>query len=151
MGGHIGKAHSRPFILPCFVDTANRLIIKLHDEADHLVAHCSLPYEFVVKANGNCVRNSRRRVHTPARQQALGLDSNLPSVTTLEPISPEPSASTHGSQLNSSHVDPVLRRLFPADGPASGGTMIAIHGINFPPPTQQIIYVKFGNVAVPTV
>ena len=123
----------------------------LHDEAGHLVARCPLEYEFIVKANGNCVGNRRRQAHTSARQQALGPGSNLPSVTALEPISPEPSASTPGSQLNSSHVDPILRRLFPADGPASGGTMIAIHGINFPPPTQQIIYVTFGNVAVPTV
>ena len=150
MGGHIGKARSRPCILPCF-DTANRLIIKLHDEADHLVAHCPLPYEFTVKANGNCVSNSRRRAHALARQQTLGPGSNLPSVTALEPILPEPSASTQGSQLNSSHLDPALRRLFPADGPTSGGTMIAIHGINFPPPTQQFLYVNFGNVAVPTV
>ena len=150
MRGHIGKAHSRPCILTRF-DTANRLIIKLHDDADHLVAHCLLPHEFIVKANGNCVSNSRRRAHAPARQPALGPGSNLPSVTALEPRSPEPPASTQGSQLNSSHLDPALRRLFPADGPASGGTMIAIHGINFPPPTQQFLYVHFGNVAVPTV
>ena len=150
MGGRIGKAHSRPCVLACF-DTDCRLIIKLHDEADRLVAYCPLPNEFIVKAKGNCVGNGRRQAHTPARQQAAGPDSGLPSVTALEPISPEPPAGTPHPQLNSSHMDPALRRLFPADGPASGGTMIAILGINFPLPTQQIVYVKFGNVAVPTV
>ena len=150
MEGHISKLHSRPCDLACF-DTANRLMIELHDEADHLVARCPLPYEFIVKINGNCVSNSRRRVYTPARQQALGTGSNLPSVAALEPILPEPPVSTQGSQLNSSHVDPILRRLSPADGPTIGGTIITILGINFLPPTQQIVFVKFGNVVVPTV
>src|SRR5258706_15830559 len=150
MGGRIGKAQSRPCVLACF-DTAYRLIIRLHDEAGHLVAHCLLPYEFTVTVNGNCVRNGKQRAHTPARQRALRPGSNLPAVTALEPISPEPPASTQRSQQDSSHMDPVLRRLSPADGPASGGPLITILGINFPPPTQQIVYVKFGNVAVPTV
>ena len=134
-----------------FFDRANRLIIKLHDKAGRLVAHSRLPHEFIVKANGNCVRSNRRGAHTTAPQQALRPDRNLPPVNSLEPTSPEPPASSRRSQLNSSHVDPVLRRLSPADGPTSGGPIITILGINFPPPTQQIIYVKFGTVAVPTV
>ena len=62
MGGRIGKAYSQPCILACF-DTTYRLIIKLQDEADRLVAHCPLPYEFIVIPNGNRVR---RQAHTPA-------------------------------------------------------------------------------------
>ena len=131
-----------------FLDTAYRLIIKLHDKAGRLVAHSPLPYEFIVKANGNCVRNGRRRSHTSALQQALPPGLNLPPVNPLEPISPQPPANSQHLQLN---VDPVLRRLSPADGPTNGGPIITILGINFPPPTQQIIYVKFGTVAVPTV
>ena len=134
-----------------FFDTAYRLIVKLHDKAGRLVAHSPLPYEFIVKANGNCDRNGRRRAHTSALQQALPPGLSLPPVNPLEPISPEPPASSQHLQLNSIHVDPGLRRLSPADGPTSGGPMITILGINFPPPTQQIIYVKFGTVAVPTV
>ena len=150
MGGRIGKAYSQPCILACF-DTTYRLIIKLQDEADRLVAHCPLPYEFIVIPNGNRVSNARRQTHTPARQYALRPGLNIPSITALEPISPEPPASTPGSQLNLSHMDPALRRLSPADGPTSGGTIITILGVNFPPPTQQIVFVKFGNLAVPTV
>ena len=150
MGGRIGKPHSRPCVL-AFFDTSYRLRINLHDEAGRLVAHSLLPYEFVVKANGNCVTNGKRRAHTPTRQQALRSALNPPSVTALETISPEPPASSQRPQLDSSHVDPALRRLSPADGPASGGPMITILGINFPPPTQQIVYIKFGTVAVPTV
>ena len=131
-----------------FFDTAYRLIIKLHDKAGRLVAHSPLPYEFIVKANGNCVRNGRRRAHTSALQHAQPPGLNLPPVNPLEPISPERPASSQHMQLN---VDPVLRRLSPADGPTSGGPIITILGIKFPPPTQQIIYVKFGTVAVPTV
>ena len=147
MGGRIGKAHSRPCILASF-NTAYRLIIKLQDEADRLVAHCPLPYEFIVIPNGNRVR---RQAHTPARQQVVRPGLNLPSITALEPISLEPPPSTQRPQLNSSYIDPVLRRLSPADGPTSGGTIITILGINFPPPTQQIVYVKFGNLAAATV
>lgn len=150
MGGRIGKDHSQPCVLARF-DADHRLIIKLHDEAGRLVAQCRLSNEFIVNAHGNRVCNGKQRAHTPTRQQAVEPGSDLPSVTVLEPIPPEPPASTQHSQVNSSHMDPVLGRLFPADGPASGGTMIAIHGINFPPPTQQIIYVKFGNVAVSAV
>jgi len=126
-------------------------MIKLHDEAGHLVAHSLLRYEFIVKANGNCVSNGRRQSHTPALQQAIPPGLGLPSVTALDPISPEPPASSQRSQLNSIHMDPVLRRLAPADGPTSGGPIIAILGINFPLPTQQLVYVKFGTAAVPTV
>ena len=126
-------------------------MIKLHDEAGRLVARSLLGYEFIVKANGNCVSNDRPQEHAPAREQALRHNLNPPSATTLDPISPEPPASSQRSQLSSSHMDPVLRRLAPADGPASGGPIIAILGINFPLPTQQLVFVKFGTVAVPTV
>ena len=134
-----------------FFDTAYRLRINLHDEAGRLVAHSLLPYEFVVKANGNCVRNGQRRAYIPAQQQTLRPALNPPSVAALGTISPEPPASSQRSQLDSSHMVPALRRLAPADGPTSGGPIITILGINFPPPTQQIVYVKFGTVAVPTV
>ena len=141
MGGRTGEAHSQPRAFAS-VDTLYRLIIKLHDEAGHLVAHFLLPYEFIVKANGN---------KAPAQQQGLRPGFNLPSATVLEPISPESPAPTQRSQLNSSHMDPFLRRISPTDGPTSGGMIITILGINFPPPTQQIVFVKFGNLAVPTV
>ena len=144
MGGRIGKAHSQPCILTCF-DIAYRLTIKLHDGADRLVAHCPLPYEFIVIPNGNHVR---RQANTSARQHALRPGLNIPSITALGPISLEPPASTQRSQPNLSHMDPALRRLSPADGPTSGGTIITILGINFP---QQIVFVKFGDLAVPTV
>ena len=131
-----------------FIDTVYRLMMKLHDEAGRLVAHSLLQYEFIVKANGNC---DRQRAHIPPPPQALRPGLNPPSVTALEPIAPEPPASPQRPQLNSNHMNPVLRRLSPADGPTSGGPTIAILGINFPLPTQQLIYVKFGTAAVPTV
>src|SRR5258706_14723484 len=108
MGSRIGKAHSQPCVLACLTQAIS-LIIKLHDEAGHLVAQCPLPNELIVKSNGNCVSNRRRRAHTRARQQAAGPGSNPPSVTALEPISPEPPASTQHPQLNLSHMDTVLR------------------------------------------
>ena len=147
MVGRIGKAHSQFCVLACF-DADYRLMIKLYDEAGDMVAQCPLPNEFIVNAHGNRVCNGKQRARTPTHQQVVGPSSDLPSVTALGLISPQPPASTEHSQVNSSHTNPVLGRLFPADGPASGGTMIAIHGINFPPPTQQLVYVKFGNVAV---
>ena len=136
MVGRIGKVHSHPCALACS-DTAYRLLIKLHDEDGDLVAHCRLPYEFIVKAHLNRVSNASNN----RRRQALPPGLNLPSVTALEPLSLD----------NSSHMDPFLRRISPADGPTSGGMTILISGINFPPPTQQIVYVKFGNLAVPSV
>ena len=134
-----------------FIDTVYRLMMKLHDEAGHLVARSLLQYEFIVKANGKCVSNDRRRENAPAPQQALRPGLNRPSVIPLDPISSEPPAGSQRPQLNSSHTDPVLQRLSPAYGPVSGGPIIAILGINFPPPTQQHVYVKFGTVAVSTV
>jgi hypothetical protein len=101
-------------------------MVELHDQAGRLVAHSLLLHEFIVKAN-----------------------SNRRPITALYPISPEPPATSQHSQLNS--MDPALRKLSPANGPSSGGPTITIYGINFPPPSQQIIYVKFGDVAVPTV
>ena len=111
-------------------------MIKLHDEAGQLVAYCRLPYEFIVKANGNG--------RQPARHQALPPGLNLQSATTLEP----PPASTQISRLDSSHMDPVLQKLAPDNGPTSGGPIIMISGINLP---QRIVFVKFGSLAAPTV
>src|SRR5258706_7332268 len=148
MGGRIGKAQSRPCVLACF-DTAYRLIIRLHDEAGHLVAHCLLPYEFTVTVNGNCVRNGKQRAHTPARQRALRPGSNLPAVTALEPISPEPPASTQRSQQDSSHMDPVLRRLSPADRPASRGRFLSLSPLHFPPSRLPIVDFSIRNLALP--
>ena len=134
-----------------FIDTVYRLMIMLHDEAGRLVAHSLLRYEFIVNANGNCASNNRRRENASALQQALRPGLNPPSVTALDLISPEPPASSQRSQLNSNYTEPVLQRLSPSYGPVSGGPIIAILGINFPPPTQQHVYVKFGTVAVSTV
>ena len=147
MGGRLGKSHSQPCFLAYF-DTTYRLTVKLHDEAGHLVAHCPLPYDFIIKQNGNRVSNPRRQAHAPAQQQVLRPGSNLPSVTSLEPILPDPLAS---SQLDSSHMGPVLQTLAPSKGPTSGGLIILISGINFPPPTHQSLYVKFGNLDANTV
>ena len=129
MGGRVGKAHSQPCFLAYF-GTAYRLTIKLHDEVGHLVAHCPLPYEFIIRPNGNRVSNARRQAHTPAQQQALRPGLSLPSVTALEPILPDPPASTQSSQLDSSNMDPVLQTLAPTNGPTSGGLIILISGIN---------------------
>ena len=122
-----------------------------------MVAHTLLPYEFVVKANGNRTSNGRTRSYRPARQQALRPRSSPSSASTLESRPPELLANSYPvsvdelSQQNSNHISPVLRKLSPADGPVSGGPTIMISGINFPPPTQQIIYARFGNMVVPTV
>jgi len=144
MGGPIGKYHTRPCVLILF-DTASRLMVELHDEAGRLVARSLVQYEFIVIANGN---RDRQQAHTSERQQDLRPGLNLPSVTASEPMA---LVSPQRPQPNSSHMDPALRRLSPADGPTSGGPIIAILGINFPPPTQQLVYAKFGTVAVPTV
>ena len=48
----MGKAYTRPCISIRF-DTARRLILNLQDGSYNLVAHCLLPYKFVVRANGN--------------------------------------------------------------------------------------------------
>ena len=155
-GGDIGKAHSQPYVLIRF-DTACRLIVKLHDKPGLQVAHRRLPYEFIVKANGNGGSDGKLRAQRPARQRAIRPALNPPSASVLETQSPEPPASFYPvsldqhSQLNSAHIMPALRKLAPADGPVSGGPTILISGINFPPPTQLIIYARFGTIVVPTV
>ena len=162
-GGDIGKALSQPYVL-IRCNTARRLIVKLHDKPGHLVAHCLLPYEFIVKANGNGGRGVKPR-RTPRQRTPLSelpplspLSEFLPlPVPVLETQSPEPPASLHSvslyqhSQRNSNHIAPALRKLAPADGPVSGGPTILISGINFPPPTQLIIYARFGTAVAPTV
>jgi hypothetical protein len=55
---------------------------------------------------------------------------------------------------NSNHADytsPVLQGLAPAEGPTNGGPTILLSGINFPQPLQQMVYARFGAVAVSTV
>ena len=124
-----------------------------------MVAHSLLPYEFAVKANGNGPSSSRKRTYRPVRQHALQPRSNPSLASALESRLPEPLASSYPvsvdelSQHNSDHASPVLRKLSPADGPVSGGPtiIIMISGIDSPPPTQQIVYARFGNVVVPTV
>jgi len=83
-------------------DVVCRLVIKLHDKTGNLVAHCLLPYKFIVYANAN----------------------------------------DNGTGLH---------RLAPAEGPMSGGRTILLSGINFPHPSQQMVYAKFGSVVVTTV
>jgi len=147
MRGLISKVYSQPYH-SVRSNAALRLIVKLHDESCYLVAHSLLPYEFIVKANGN--GNHRIRPHRGARQQALRPVLNPLSASALEPKLPELSVDPY-SQPNPTHIPPVLRRLSPADGPVTGGPIILISGINFPPPTQHIVYVRFGSVVVPTV
>ena len=136
-------------------DTAGRLIVKLHDESGHLVAQSLLPYEFTVKGNGN--GNGRTRTHISVCQRTQRPRPVPSSAPPLEARSPELLASSHPvsvgepSQHISNYITPVLRKLSPADGPVSRGPIIIISGINFPPPDQQIIYARFGNVVVPTV
>ena len=48
----------------------------LHDKSGHLVAQSLLPYEFVVKANGNAPGNRRTRASGSSRQRALRPRSN---------------------------------------------------------------------------
>ena len=120
----IGKAYTRPCV-SIRSDTARRLILKLHDESDNLVAHCFLPYKFVVRANGN----------------DTGVDCEIPEHATVQ----------QQTQWHSNLSASILQRLAPAEGPVSGGPTILLTGINFPPPYQQIVYARFGAVVVPTV
>ena len=132
-------------------------MVELHDVSGQLVARSLLPYEFVVKANGNGNSNGRPRPYKSARQRTKQPRLDPSSASALELRSPElPGRSYLGSaddlsQHNTNSIAPVLRKLSPVEGPVSGGPIIMISGINFPPPDQQIIYARFGNVVVPTV
>ena len=154
----MGKTHTRPCI-SIRSDTAHRLILKLHDESDKLVAHCLLPYKFVVRANGNDtgVGYSETQEHTPAQQQTLGPVFPVPNQPPAPTRSPVPPMNFHFAPA-SQHLQPnpnpsaaILQRLAPAEGPVSGGPTIWLSGINFPPPNQQMLYARFGAVVVPTV
>jgi hypothetical protein len=165
----MGKTHMA-FYLDCISprsDTPCRLILKLHDENGNLVAHSLLPYKFIVIANGNHTGSSANdcgpRVRTAAaaaRQQVPRAGFPLPNpspMPILDARSPEPPAGfrpisvNQQPQLDSNYPAPVLQRLAPAEGPTSGGPTILLSGINFPQPPQQMVYARFGAVAVPTV
>ena len=146
----------------CF-DAACRLILSLHDEIGNLVARCQLPYNFIVYPNGNANANANANAngndtgsdeHTEPQQFPV---PNHPSVPVSEHRTPESPTNVHPFYVNEHpHFDPnypvsVLRRLAPAEGPMSGGQTILLLGSNFPPPLQQIVYARFGNVPVATV
>ena len=143
------KTHTRPCI-SIRSDTAHRLILKLRDESDKLVAHCLLPYKFVVRANGNDTGVG----YYETQQQIVFPVPNQPPAPILEPVAPMNfhfiPANQH-FQPNSNSPASILQRLAPAEGPVSGGSTILLSGINFPPPHQQTVYARFGAVVVPTV
>src|SRR5258706_9390024 len=158
----IGKAYTRSCISIRF-DTARRLILKLHDGSDNLVAHCFLPYKFVVRANGNDpgVGYFETQEYTTAQQQQTLMTTfpvpNQPPAPTLDTRPPVAPLNYHPVPVNQ-HLQPnpnfsasILQRLAPAEGPVSGGPTILLSGINFPPPHQQVVYARFGAVVVPTV
>ena len=159
MGGRIGEVHSQSCVL-IRSDAVCRLKVKLHDEFGHPVAHCLLPYQFIVKANSNSVSDDEPQAPIEAQQQTLCLGfpgSNSLSASVWELRSPKPPASFHPlainqhSQPNSNYLPSLLQRLAPAEGLISGGPTILLSGVNFPSPSQQIVYAKFGSVVVPTV
>ena len=157
----MGKTHTRPCI-SIRSDTARRLILKLHDEFDRLVARSLLPYKFFVKSNGNDtgVGYGETQEHTTAQQQTqwpVFPVPNQPPTPILQTRSPVAPMNLHFAPANQ-HLQPnsnpsatVLQRLAPAEGPVSGGPTILLSGINFPPPYQQMVYARFGAVVVPTV
>ena len=156
----IGKEHTWPCSSTRF-DIARRLILKLHDESDNLVAHCFLPYKFVVRANGNDPGGYyETQEHTTAQQQTLfsafPVPNPAPVLETRSPVVPipmhfHPVPVNQHLQSNPILSASILQRLAPAEGPVSGGPTILLSGINFPHPCQQIVYARFGGVVVPTV
>jgi len=94
MGACLSKAHTRPCTCICS-DTARRLILKLHDERENLVAQCFLPYQFIVRANGldTGVDYYETQAHTSAQQQTPwpGFPTlDLPPAPVLETPFPVP-------------------------------------------------------------
>jgi hypothetical protein len=161
MGGSMGTRHLRPCISN-HSDTAWRLIIRLHDESGYLVAQYLLPHRFFIKANGNDNGggDGESRAHIAVRQQIVRIGCsvpNPPSGPVWEPRAPPPPASHHPgsmdhySQFDSNNIASVLRKLAPAEGPVSGGPTILLSGTNFPPPSQQVVYARFGTAVIPTV
>ena len=157
----LGKTHTPPRI-SIRSDAAHRLILKLHDESDNLVAHTLLPYKFAVKVNGNdtSVGYSETQEHTTAQQQTqwpVFPVPNQPPAPIMEtrsrvaPVNPHSVPANQHVQPNSNLSASILQRLSPAEGPLSGGPTILLTGINFPPPHQQMVYARFGAVVVPTV
>ena len=153
----MGKTHT-PSCISIRSDAARRLILKLHDESDNLVAHSLLPYKFVVKANGNPpgVVYSGTQEHATAQHQTQRPVFPVPNQPPA-PITRSPVAAmnlhfvpaTQHVQPNSNLSASILQRLAPAEGPLSGGPTILLSGINFP--HQQMVYARFGSVVVPTV
>ena len=146
MGGRIGKARTRPCTSIRF-DTPRRLILKLHDEFENLVAQCFLPYQFIIRANGNGTGVGYLEPQAPT---AIPV-SSPPPAPPVAPMNFRPVPINQYSQLNANISVSILQRLAPAEGPVSGGPTILLSGINFPPPYQQVLYARFGSVAVPTV
>ena len=157
----MGKSRTRP-CTSIRSDTTRRLILKLHDESENLVAQCLLPYQFIIRANGNDtgVGYSETQEHTATQPQtpwAIFPVPSPPPAPVLDPRSPvppmifRPVPVNQYPQLNSNISVSILQRLAPAEGPVSGGPTILLSGINFPPPYQQVVYARFGSVVVPTV
>ena len=114
----------------------------------------------MVKVNGNDtgVGYRKTQAHTTTQQQApwpiLPVPSPPPPPPPVPPVLPmndHPIPVNQYPQFNSNLSVPILQRLAPVDGPLSGGPTILLSGINFPPPYQQVVYARFGSVAVPTV
>ena len=142
-------------------DPACRLKLKLHDEAGNLVAHCLLPHQFIVIANGNGNNTGvcELRVHPEPQPQvpvpgfavpnpilAAMLDRRTPELlTNVRPVS----GNQYSDNLN--YPAPVLHRVSPAEGPMSGGQTILLSGTDFPQHPQQMVYARFGSVPVTTV
>ena len=161
MGGSMGQSRTRP-CTSIRSDTTRRLMLKLHDESENLVAQCLLPYQFIIRANSNGtgVGYSETQKHTATQPQTpwpiFPVPSPLPAPV-LDPRPPVPPMNFHPvpvnqyPRLNSNISASILQRPAPAEGPVSGGPTILLSGINFPPPYQQLVYARFGSVAVPTV
>jgi len=112
-------------------DTAYRLIFKLHDETGNPVAHCLLPYKFIVFANGNGIGNGiggcGARCNTESRQQTLQPGT---------PINTHPVSLDGQSGTLSSSADPhTTKRFDPPPYPPpvpSGFNFTSVYSSIFP-------------------
>ena len=151
----MGETHSRPCI-SIHSNIVCRVILRLHDESGHLVAHYILPYKFIVTANGKqkaAVVDCETPAHTESRQQTIQPDLHVPNPSPAPvPViqSPDPLTNFPPGPVNlHPHLASVLHRLAPSEGPVSGGPTILLSGTDFP--SQPTIYARFGTVVVPTV
>ena len=155
MGEYMGKTHAR-LCISIHSNIICRVILRLHDESGHLVAHSLLPYKFIVTANGKqkaAVVDYGTPAHTASRQPTIQPELHVPNPSPAHvPViqSPDPLTNFHPGPVDQhSNIASVLHRLAPSEGPVSGGPIILLSGTDFP--SRPTIYARFGTVVVPTV